>query len=219
MSKLQGFFFKDFQNSYIPNILEEIYKDKVYHPFVTGHNDLIIADWGGNIGLTSFFFKDYASKVYCVEPSVIHHEAIEKLIEFNDIKNIKLCKYAIAEKDGTTRFYHNNNVTMFTLKENVLGQTDYEDVETVTPETFMKREGIDHIDLLKFDTEGNESEIIVSDGFLRVAPKIKVIVGEWHNWTSMNQSQFKAAFEDAGYYFTWHKNTVAQVYTAIRNAV
>lgn len=213
---IEGFFFRDFKNSYIPNILEEIYKHRVYDPFLVGKKDLTIVDWGGNVGLTSYFFKDYAKQVYCVEPSVRHQEVIEKLIEFNNITNIKLCKYAIAEKDGTEKFYHNDNVTMFSLKDTVNNKDDFEEVETVTPESFMQREGIEEIDLLKLDCEGSESEIVVSEAFANVAPKIKVIVGEWHNWTSMNQQQFKNAFEDLGFTFTWLSTTEAQVFTAVR---
>ncbi len=211
---LEGFFFKDFKNSYIPNILEEIYRDKVYEPYLAGKKDLIIADWGGNIGLTSYYFKDYAKQVYCVEPSVVHHEAIEKLIEFNKIKNIKLCKYAIAGENGTIKFYHPENVTMYSM-ENVMGAQDYEEVEAITPDEFFKREGIEHIDLLKLDVEGSEGKVITSAGFEAVAPKIDVIVGEHHSWDSMNQAQFKNTFEDLGFDFTWLP-TEAQCFTAVR---
>lgn len=214
--KLEGIFFHDFKNSYIPNILEEIYKHRVYQPFLEGKKDLIIADWGGNIGLTSYYFKDYAKYVFCVEPSTIHAESINKLVEFNDIKNIKLCQYAISNKNGFTKFYHNPNVTMFSLKDVVNDKEDYEEVETVTPDKFMEIEGIDHIDLLKLDVEGFEGEVISSEGFAKIAPKIDVIVGEWHTWSTMNQNMFKNVFEDLGFEFKWLPNTEASVFTAVR---
>lgn len=212
---LGAFFFHDFKNSYIPQIIEEIYIKKVYKPFLAGKKDLIIADWGGNIGLTSFYFKDYAKQVYCVEPSKLHHEAIEELIKFNKIDNIKLCKYGISGKTGTEKFYHPENVTMFSM-ENVMNAKDYEEVEMVDTEEFFKREGIDHIDLLKLDVEGSEGKVIASEGFIKMAPKIKVICGEWHNWAGISKDLFMNTFRDLGYEFRWLMNTEASCFTAVR---
>lgn len=212
---LHAIFYRDFKTSYIPQILEEIYIKKVYDPYVLGKRDMIIADWGGNIGLTSQFFSQYAKRVYCVEPSKAHGEVINKLIEYNDIKNIKLCPYAISSENGTTKFYHPENVTMYSM-ENVMGAAEYEEVETVDTETFFTREGIDHLDLLKLDVEGSESKVITSEGFRKVAPKIKVIVGEWHTWDTQSKDGFMNTFRDLGFDFHWVAGTDASVFTAVR---
>jgi FkbM family methyltransferase len=211
----QGIFFNDFKTSYIPQILEEIYIKQVYRPFLIGKKDLTIVDWGGNIGLTSYYFKDYARKVYCVEPSQEHADIIRHLLAYNKIDNITLCQYAIAGKNGKTRFYHPENVTMYSM-ENVMGAKDYEEVETVDPATFMKREKIDHIDLLKLDVEGSEGEVIASEGFKKIAPNIDVICGEWHNWASMSKDVFMNTFRDLGFSFRWHMDTQASVFEAVR---
>jgi FkbM family methyltransferase len=213
---LEAIFFRDFPNSYIPQILDEIYLKKVYAPFVDGRKDLTIVDWGANIGLSSYYFKDFAKAVYAVEPSLRHLEALQKLLFYNGIPNIKTCPYAISAASGKTKFFHNSNVTMYSLKDTVNDKGDFEEVETLTAEEHFKREGIESVDLLKMDLEGSESEVITSEGFRAVAPQIKVIVGEWHNWTSMSQQQFKLAFEDLGFAFTWYKNTEAQVFSAVK---
>jgi FkbM family methyltransferase len=212
---LHAIFYRDFKTAYIPQILEEIYIKKVYDPYLLGKRDLIIADWGGNIGLTSQFFSQYAEKVYCVEPSKAHVEVINTLINYNKIENITVCPYAISNENGTTKFYHPENVTMYSM-ENVMGAQDFEEVETVDPETFFKREGIDHLDMLKLDVEGSESKVITSDGFKAIAPKIKVIVGEWHTWDSQGKDAFMNTFRDLGYDFHWLANTDASVFTAER---
>src|SRR5437762_2762410 len=90
-----AFFFHDFANSYIPHILKEIYIDKIYQRFLVGKRDLVIADWGGNIGLTSFYFKDFAKVVYTVEPSKLHLQSLQSLVEYNKSHNITVCPYAI----------------------------------------------------------------------------------------------------------------------------
>lgn len=213
---INAFFFRDFKNTYIPDILEEIYIKKVYEPFLSGKSDLIIADWGGNIGLTSYFFKDYAKKVYCVEPAKQHQEVIEKLIDFNKIKNIELCKHAISNKNGTTKFYHNQNTTMFSLSSAVTNKDDFEEVETVSVDEFFKRNKIDHIDLLKLDVEGTEGEVVASEGFKQYADKIDVIVGEYHAWANIEKEQFANMFRDLGFQFNWYFNTKASVFSAAR---
>ena len=213
---INAIFFRDFKTSFIPDILEEIYIKKIYDPFLSGKSDLIIADWGGNIGLTSYFFKDYAKKVYCVEPAKQHQEVIEKLIEFNKIKNIELCKYAISNKNGTTKFYHSPNTTMFSLSDVATDKNDFEEVETVDVDEFFKRNKIDHIDLLKLDVEGTEGQVIASDGFIKWAPKINIIVGEYHDWTNVSKEQFANMFRDLGFQFNWYYNTKASVFSATR---
>lgn len=209
MKELSAFFFRDFKNSYIPDILEEIYIKKVYDPYLSGKSDLIIADWGGNIGLTSYFFKDYAKKVYCVEPAREHQEVIEKLIEFNKIDNIELCKYAISNENGKTKFYHSPNTTMFSLSSVATNKDDFEEVETVTVDEFFKRNKIDHLDLLKLDVEGFECEIIASDEFKKWAPKIKTICFEYHNWAKCELSQFINMLKDLGYEVRMNNHTRA----------
>jgi len=140
---LQAFFFTDFKNQYIPNIFEEIYKHKVYEPFLAGRKDLTIVDIGANIGLVSYYFKDYAKTVYAIEPAKIHQDCINAMISQNKIENIKLCPYAISHKNGTEKFYHNDNVTMFSLEDTVNKKDDFEEVETKTLEDFMKENNID----------------------------------------------------------------------------
>lgn len=227
-SPLEAIYFHDFKNSFIPNILEEVYRDKVYAPFLEGQKDLIIVDCGANIGLTSYYFKDFAKTVYSIEPSKQHLECIEAMIKGvpkvvwekvtypNPITNIKVCPVAISNHDGTEKFYHSPNTTMFSLKDTVTDKNDYEAVETQTFETFMKNNDIDHIDFLKLDVEGAEDLVITSDGFRNVAPKIKVIMGEYHSWSGMSPPMFANTMTDLGFTFTWLKGTDASVFTAVR---
>lgn len=208
-------FFRDFKNSYIPDILEEVYMKKIYDPYLAGKTDLIIADFGANIGLTSLYFKDYAKEVYAVEPSKQHQETIKMMLDFNEIKNVKLCPYAISNKNGTTKFYHNENVTMFSLSDRVNGDKDYEEVETVTMDEFMKRNKLDHLDFLKLDIEGFECEFVASDEFKKWAPKIEIIAFEYHNWSKCELPQFINTLKDLGYEVKINKNTRATTGVAI----
>jgi FkbM family methyltransferase len=212
---MQAIFFNDFKNSYIPDILEEVYVKKVYDPFVLGKKDLTIVDVGANIGLTAFYFSDYG-KVYALEPSKQHFEVLTEMIKFNKLDNVFPFKRAISNVTGQTKFYHNDNSTMFSMESIVNKKDDFEEVETLTLEDFMKQEKLEKIDILKLDVEGSESKIIVSDGFKNVASKIKVILGEYHDWTEMNKNMFQRTFEELGFTFNWNFNTKASVFTCVR---
>lgn len=214
-SALQAIYFHDFNNAHIPEILKEIYLDKVYKPYLIGSRNLVIADFGANIGLASYYFKDFG-KVYAVEPAKIHRESINAMIKQNNIDNIVVCPYAISNKNGKAKFTHNQNSTMYMLGDvKLLGETDNEEVETVTIEEFMNRNKLDHIDLLKMDLEGAESEVISSDEFRRVMPKIKTIVGEYHSWSAMGKANFTTTMVDLGWNFRWLSMSEASLFSAV----
>lgn len=215
---MDAIYFNDFKNSYIPNILKEIYLDRVYEPYLRDKKDLTIVDIGGNIGLTSFYFKDFAKTVYYVEPSAQHRECAEAMFKFNKIENVKICPVAISNENGKTKLFHSGNTTMFSLKDVVNDTNDSEEVETKTLEQLMKDEKIESIDLLKLDTEGFESEIIASEGFKNVASKIKVIVGEWHSWTSSSQQLLTNTLKDLGFKVFWLK-TDASLFVCLKDDI
>ena len=216
-SPLKAFFFHEpFSQNFWPDILDEVYKKNVYQRFVNSKKDLIIVDCGANLGLTAYYFKDYAKQVYAVEPSQQHFESLSKMVEFNKIKNITPIKLAISNKNGKEKFYHNLNQTMFSLEATVNDANDFEEVDTMTMDKFMETYKLDHIDILKLDPEGMEAKILQSEGFKKVAPKVKTILGEWHNWCGVSQENFQHGVEELGYQFKWRRDTVASVYEAER---
>lgn len=213
--QLQGFFFKDFPNTHIPEILEEIYLRKIYEPYVSGKTDMTIVDIGSNIGLSVFYFSEFAKKVYAIEPAKEHQETLQTMLDYNKIQNIQLLSYAVSNKNGTTKFYHNPNTTAHSLSL-VNDKENFEEVRTVTFDIFMEENKLKHIDLLKLDPEGEEGNIITSEGFKKYADNISVIVGEWHQWGNMEKQQFANVFIDLGFHFRWLPGMRASVYTAVR---
>lgn len=212
---LQGIFFKDWDNSHIPEILDEVYLKKVYEPFLIGKRDLVIVDAGSNIGLTSYYFKPHAKQIYAIEPAKSTLEILRKMIEFNKIKNITVCPYALSNENGTEKFYHNENTTA----NNLIAGNDpknYEEVETVDFDEFMKRNKLTHVDFMKLDCEGSEAKIIMSEGFKRWANKVKVICFEHHEWSGVSPLNFQRALEDLGYTVSFNRNTKAVTGNAIR---
>lgn len=202
---LKGLFFHDNIADYYPgHVLGEIYKDKVYDAYLSGKSDLVIMDVGGNSGVTTNYFSDYAKQVYTVEPSSDHCELINKVIEFNGLKNVTLIKAAVSNSPGKMKLNHNNNKTMFSLSPEVADTSlPSEEVELKSIEQIMQENNIDHIDLLKLDPEGEEGKILCGDSFARIADKIDTIIFEYHVWCGYNIDQIRTTMKDLG--FSWHQ--------------
>ncbi len=215
-SSLSAFFFHPpFTQNFWPDILEEIYKKQVYQRFMPNIKEgSICVDLGANVGLASYYFSFFFEKVLAVEPSKQHLEALYSMIKQNKLSNVIVVPSAMSNKNGTTRFYHNENQTMFSMESTVNNPKDFEEVETIDFETLFEKYKIDHIDLLKLDVEGSEGLVIESEAFKKLCPKIKVIAGEWHQWSSMSKDNFAHALMDLGYTFKWKQDTQASVFEA-----
>jgi len=86
---MNAIFYNDWESSFIPDILKEIYTDKIYAPYFLGKKDLTILDLGANIGLTTTYFSQFG-KVYSVEPAKETFEVLKHTIEFY---SYKLCHF------------------------------------------------------------------------------------------------------------------------------
>lgn len=178
----------EFDTLFIPYIYKEIYFDGVYNDVFqpqldNPNNEKIVIDVGANIGVVTQFMRNYSKKVYAIEPSPEHFEALQKNKEFNEWDNVEVFNLAIAEKDGEMKLNRNvNNLTMNSLAveyiPEVKGQTSV--VKTLRFDTFMKENNIDHVDFVKMDVEGYEDHILRSEGFTSIADKIDQIEIEMH---------------------------------------
>lgn len=209
-------YFNDWNNSHIPEILQEIYIYGIYIPYLLGKKDLTIVDVGANIGLASYYFSNFG-KVYAIEPSKQHIECMEMMIKQNGIKNIEVCPFAISNENGKKSLYHVGNNTAYSLvhfmpKE----QAKSEEVEVMTLKKFMELKKITKIDFLKLDVEGEEGKIVASPEFKELSPKIQLIAGEWHTWGTMSKNAFASAFRDLNYDFKWFIGVNADIFAAYK---
>ena len=182
--------------------MAEVYKDGVYRSFLPLQKEGSVAiDIGGNIGLVSIYFSRYFDHVYTLEPSKQHFDALTKNITSNNITNITLINKAIYIKDGLFPFggpednYTMRSLHMATWQDGKNNET----VEAITLEKLFTDEKIDHVDLLKIDVEGSETEIFSSPSFSVVANKIDTIIGETHSWSGRHPNQLKGALKSNGF--------------------
>lgn len=172
----------NWDNLFIPYIYKEIYLEGVYIDALNQKKDMVIVDVGANIGITVDHFRKYAKKVYAIEPSTEHFTALQKNKEFNHWDNVVLTKGALADEDGEMRLSHNTANRTCNSLVNDYG-TEGEMVKTFAMDSYFKENNIDEVDFCKFDVEGADDMVLRSEGFRKVAPKIKSILVEFHHGT------------------------------------
>lgn len=182
------------------HIMAEIFKDRVYAPYIEGKRDLTILDIGAHVGIFSIYASPYAKHIYAMEPSMEHFTSLTQNISANQLDNVTPFAMAMSNENGTATFHHNANKTMYSLKEAVAHKhLGSETVETITIEKFMNDNNIKYVDFMKLDTEGAEFEIFGGDAFARVADRIDTIVTEAHSWTGRNPNQLVDSLKNNGY--------------------
>lgn len=174
-----------FDSLFIPYIYREIYFEGVYNDVFqpqldNPNNEKVVIDVGANIGVVTQFMRPFCKKVYAIEPSPEHFEALKKNKEFNNWNNVELFNFAISDANGEMDFHRSNsNRTCNSLALSYQDE-DVVKVKTVAFDTFFEENKIDHVDFIKFDVEGAEDVILRSEGFKKIAPKIDQIEVEFH---------------------------------------
>lgn len=198
---LKGLFWHDDIDAYYPGYqFEEIFKARIYAPYLEGKKDAVVLDIGANIGVFTLYTSKYASKVYSIEPDKGHFECLTHMVEFNDMKNVTPLNVGIANTDGKMSFFHNAvNKTMYSTIQTSLGVSETVEIDVITLETLFTQQKIDHVTLCKIDVEGLEQDIIGGAAFKNVAPKIDTVIVESHAWNGRHPNQLRAALELNGF--------------------
>lgn len=200
---LKALFYPDvpFDTLFIPYIYREIYFEGIYIDVLNGKKDMTIVDVGSNIGVTVQHFKDHAKKVYAIEPSTEHFEALKKNKEFNGWDNVEVFNMAIDDHDGEEIIHKNpKNRTCNSLAMTFEGGEE-EKVKVMAMDTFFKKNKIKHVDFMKFDVEGAEDIILRSEGFKKVAPMIDSIEVEFHfkTWPQLVEYMMSLGYQARRY--------------------
>lgn len=213
----QAIYYHDFANAYIPQIFQEIYLQKIYEPLLMGKKDLVMLDVGANIGLWSMYAAKYAKQIYAVEPAAQHQECMKLMLESNGITNVQPVQVALSNQNGTTKFYHNDNTTAFSLLPQLqTGKEGPETVMTVDFEQLFSMLNLHHVDFCKMDVEGFEYPIFSSKGFSKVCGQIDTIAGEIHPFAGINPQQIATCLKDKGFDFHFLNKTDALTFVAER---
>ena len=114
--------------------MAEVFRDGIYEPLLRGKQDLTILDIGANIGITAYYFSQFAKQVYSLEPSLEHFDTFTTMLKYNKITNVIPINKAMYIKPGQLPLYHpqNENKTMYSLHAGI----GVKDEELVTCTTF-----------------------------------------------------------------------------------
>ena len=172
-------------------LIEEHYKSGLIK------KDMVVVDCGANVGIASYYFKDWAKQIYALEPNSKNYECLVRNVEEHKLDNVKTYKFGLAARKSVETLRTNGDTG---IAESLFGSgLVSEPVTLLSIKDFMDKEGIDHIDLLKMDTEGSEYIIFPSHDFELLAPKIDYIIGESHYLANLVPDYLVPVLDDVGF--------------------
>ena len=142
-------------------------------------NDLVVIDLGCNIGAFSLWIYEYSKIIYAIDPAPENIELLNQTATYNNLS--KLRTFVMAISGGGMREIDDQHSPSGGSWKLTNGTQAQHMVPTQTIGQFMDSQNIEYVDILKIDVEGAEEEIFESSSFGEVAPRIKTIIGEYHN--------------------------------------
>ena len=152
----------------------------------------VIVDLGGNIGASAVYFATRypSARVVVLEPDPDSFERLER--NSRPFPRIKPLRLAVSTDDGEVPLYR----TGYTLTASLLPTAPGSEplpVEGISLDSLLAREGLDRVDLLKFDVEGVEDAVLRSSTRLL---DIDAFVGEIHERVmDASTEEFEHLFE------------------------
>lgn len=158
-------------------IINELYEMGVYKGVKIKKGDIIL-DLGGHIGLFSLLASRLVGergKIFSFEPSKESYELFKKNLMINKIKNVEVYNYAIYKKKGKLRLY----LHKYPAADSILNKSkNFIYVKSISLKEFIKKKNLKKIDLIKFDIEGSEYDVIKNSK--EIIKKAGSVVIEFH---------------------------------------
>jgi len=180
----------------------------------------VCIDIGANVGLISLWMAEKCKKIYALEPNKSNFEILQKNISGYD--NIKSLKIALNNQDEPVRFYECDfNSTMNSLID-FSNKNNYEEVQGIRLDTFIKETQEEKIDFVKVDIEGSEVLSLNEEILSNCREYVKSYYLEIHDTFSINGKNqhgnleiFNSIFKNLGYVseqITYQVDNVTMLY-------
>lgn len=192
MKKFIQFIFKKFGIKIISEKNEIFKKQALSNPFdiqkklFIEKNDLMIFDVGAQYGQTALEYSSRfsGSTIYCFEPFNESFNILKNNV--SEYSNIKAFNIAIGDSEGVKKFNSNTFSATNSFLEThekasdiwgkgMLDTIEKTDVAITTLDNFVKKNGINQIDILKIDVQGYEFNVIEGAKHLISTNNIKLI--------------------------------------------
>jgi FkbM family methyltransferase len=138
-------------------------------------NDIVF-DIGTNMGFYTVWmsrFIDQYGKIHSFEPDNQNYLRLQTNIALNQIEGIvKTNRCAVSDSDGWLKFTEGrdgeNHISNFALDASV-------EVQSITLDTYLETQGIQHIAYMKIDVEGFELQVLKGAKELLENKKVDII--------------------------------------------
>ena len=133
--------------------------------------------------------------VYGFEPNSYWYGVLDRLVKTYP-RNLKLIRKAVDVETGTAKFYRGPTEGTSSLRVFTDDHTFKAEVETISLKQFMIDQGLNHVNYLKIDTEGNDFRVLQSYPWEKSKPEIlmcefenkKTVQTLGHDWR--DQAEF-----------------------------
>ena len=185
---LSIFYYQNHPIYYRPNTVDEevlahSFANDIFYtgaPEYKGTKDAIVIDVGGHIGTFSIYsiLSSKTNKVIVLEPNKESFEILEKNILENNLSDrIIAIQCALSDKNGLVRLYLDEENWGHSLTN--LNLKNYEEVTSISVSSLFEQQKIEKCDLIKFNCEGAEFQVILSLD-RTILSKIKLMIILFH---------------------------------------
>lgn len=154
----------------------ELFRSGAYEGFWPEKADVIF-DLGANVGVAALYFRlRYpGATIHCFEPDP---ENVRRLrLQAAVLGDVRIHEEALWSSKGTLNFYIDPHRGSCSSVWPASGRQRTVQVQTRTLDSVLEEENIEVVDLLKFDIEGAEEEVLTASDRLG---QIHVLYGELH---------------------------------------
>ena len=173
-----------------------------------------ILDIGANVGHYTAFLakKNPKTKMVSVEASPKNFRLLQSNCKLNNLTNLVLYNRAISDEDDVLIDFFERESLSTIDKQHLealkvpLEQIKKEKIKTITIDSLIVREKIDHIILLKIDIEGAEVLALKGASSALKHKKIKNMIIEYHSPT--NRTLITNILKNLGYNISIHERSI-----------
>lgn len=193
---LRGLGVLNYENAYL---IGENYWLKKY---LIGKNKPVIIDVGANVGdySSTVLACNVSSRILAFEP---HPKNYLKLTERINSENFSAYNFAVGNENGTLNLYDyksqdgSKHASIFrkVISDLHKSKSSTHKVEIIALGEFLEKKGVQKIDLLKIDVEGNEFDVLVGIKDYILNNQISAIHFEFNEMNVISRKSFKDFWE------------------------
>jgi FkbM family methyltransferase len=167
-----------------------------------------VIDGGAFKGETAFWFLSKgAGKVYAFEGDAINFEVLLKNVRLNRVEDkIIPVKALLSDKDGVSMIKMTGSGSSSTLAN------DGTEVESITLDSFVFKNNIEHIDFIKLDVEGAELDVLkgARETIKKFKPKLAISVYHKPDDIIFIPSFLHELLKDANFYLRHFSDSISE---------